>query len=79
MAVPAPLVKAPAASGRDSRVPTADAVLMTDPLAVPPIPDDEALERLDRARTSFAALRPRVIAREPWPLADDFGAGPEAS
>jgi hypothetical protein len=79
VAVPAPLVKAPAVSGRDSRVPTADAVPMTDPLAVPPIPDDEALERLDRARTAFAALRPRVIAREPWPLADDFGAGPEAS
>jgi hypothetical protein len=52
---------------------------MTDPLADPPIPDDEALERLGRARTSFAALRPRVVAGEPWPLADDYGVGPEAS
>ncbi len=52
---------------------------MTDPLAVPPIADDEALERLDRARSAFATLRPRVVAGEPWPLAEDFGAGPEAS
>jgi hypothetical protein len=76
---PAPLVKARAATGRDSRVQTADAVSMTDQAAVPPIPDDEALERLARARASFVALRPRVVAGEPWPLADDFGAGPEAS
>ena len=52
---------------------------MTDPPSVPPIPDDEALERLERARTAFAALRPRVVTGEPWPLAADFGAGPEAS
>ena len=79
MAVPTPLVKARAGTGRDSRVPTADAVPMTDPRAIPSIPDHEALERLARARTAFADLRPRVIAGEPWPLAEDFGAGPEAS
>ena len=60
-------------------MPTADAVSMTDQPAIPPIPDDEVRERLARARTTFAALRPRVVAGEPWPLADDFGAGPEAS
>src|SRR5215203_3723622 len=62
--VEAPLVKARAATRRDSRVPTADAVPMTDPLANPPIPDDEALERLAAARAAFNALRPRVIAGE---------------
>jgi hypothetical protein len=77
--VPAPLVKAHAGTGRDSGVPGVDAVPMTDPLAVPPISDDEALERLASARAAFADLRPRVIAGEPWPLAADFGAGPEAS
>jgi hypothetical protein len=79
VAVTAPGVKAHAAIRRDSRVPTADAVPMTDPTAVLPIPDEEALERLARARAAFAGLRPRVVAGEPWPLAADFGAGPEAS
>ena len=60
-------------------MPTADAVPMTDPQTTPPIPHDEALERLGRARAAFAGLRPRVVAGEPWPLAADFGVGPEAS
>ena len=52
---------------------------MTDPTTIPPIPDPEAIERLRRARTAFAALRPRIEAGEPWALAQDFGVGPEAS
>lgn len=52
---------------------------MTEPTTVPPIPADEALERLGRARGSFAQLRSAVNAGEPWPLAPDFGVGPEAS
>ena len=35
--------------------------------------------RLAASRAAFAALHPRVAAGEPWPLAEDFGAGPEAS
>jgi hypothetical protein len=52
---------------------------MTDPQPTPPIPDDAALERLGRARVAIDALRARVVAGEPWPLAADFGVGPEAS
>jgi hypothetical protein len=52
---------------------------MTEPTTTPPIPTDEATERLRRARTAIDALRPRIEAREPWPLAEDFGVGPEAS
>ena len=36
-------------------------------------------ERLAAARAAYAELAPRVIAGEPWPLADDYGTGPEAS
>jgi hypothetical protein len=46
---------------------------------VPPLEPDVALARLAAARAAFADLRPRVIAGAPWPLAEDFGAGPEAS
>ena len=35
--------------------------------------------RLTALREAFVALRPRIEAREPWPLAEDFGTGPEAS
>jgi hypothetical protein len=45
----------------------------------PPIPADEALARLAASRTAFAALCPRVEARQPWAIAPDFGNGPEAS
>jgi hypothetical protein len=45
----------------------------------PPIAAEEALTRLAASRTAFAALRPRVEARQPWALASDFGNGPEAS
>jgi hypothetical protein len=36
------------------------------------------LERIAGARRAYADLAPRVIAREPWPLAEDYGTGPEA-
>lgn len=38
-----------------------------------------AVARISAARAAYAALRPRVVAGGPWPLADDFGTGPEAS
>lgn len=37
------------------------------------------LDRIAAARRAYADLAPRVIDGEPWPLADDFGTGPEAS
>jgi hypothetical protein len=37
------------------------------------------IERIDAARLAYAELGPRVTAREPWPLAEDYGTGPEAS
>ena len=37
------------------------------------------LARLAAARRAFADLAPRIAAGEPWPLATDFGTGPEAS
>ena len=44
------------------------------------LPDNATqVARLAAARQAFAELRPRVIAGDPWALADDFGNGPEAS
>lgn len=37
------------------------------------------IERLATARRAYADLAPRVGAGDPWPLATDFGTGPEAS
>jgi hypothetical protein len=37
------------------------------------------LERIAAARRAYAELAPRVMAGEPWPLAEDYGTGPEAS
>ena len=37
------------------------------------------LERIAAARRAYAELEPRVIAGGPWPLAEDYGTGPEAS
>jgi hypothetical protein len=37
------------------------------------------LDRIADLRATYDALAPRVIAGEPWPLAEDFGTGPEAS
>ena len=37
------------------------------------------VERIGAARRAYADLGPRVMAGEPWPLADDYGTGPEAS
>jgi hypothetical protein len=39
----------------------------------------DALARLADARSACAAIRPRVVAAGAWPLAADFGTGPEAS
>jgi len=46
-----------------------------------PAPPDNATQvaRLAAARRAFAELRPRVVAGDPWALAEDFGTGPEAS
>jgi hypothetical protein len=37
------------------------------------------IERIAAARRAYAELAPRVMADEPWTLADDYGTGPEAS
>jgi hypothetical protein len=36
-------------------------------------------DRLAAARRAYVELGPRVRAGEPWPLAEDYGNGPEAS
>lgn len=36
------------------------------------------LDRLADVRAAYAALAPRVIAGEPWPLAAEYGTEPEA-
>jgi hypothetical protein len=38
----------------------------------------DAIARLAVVRAAYAAIRPRVVAGGPWPLADDVGTGPEA-
>ena len=37
------------------------------------------VERIAAARRAYAELAPRVVAGEPWALAEDYGTGPEAS
>lgn len=37
------------------------------------------LERIAATRRAYTELAPRVTAGEPWPLAEDYGTGPEAS
>ena len=44
---------------------------------LPPIADSSS--RLAASRKAFEALRPRVEARAPWPLAERFDAAPEAA
>jgi hypothetical protein len=44
---------------------------MTEPAAL--------RSRLRATADTFLALRPAVLAGEPWPLATDFGHGPEAA
>lgn len=36
-------------------------------------------DRINALRGAYAGLAPRVVAGDPWPLAEDFGTGPEAS
>jgi len=50
---------------------------MTHADAAPDLAD--LATRLDAAATAMAALRPRVERGDPWPLADVYGAEPEAS
>ncbi len=45
---------------------------------LPPSTADPS-SRLTASREAFEALRPRVEARGPWPLAERFDAAPEAS
>ena len=40
---------------------------------------EAGLDRLADVRRAYADLAPRIAAGEPWPLAADFGTGPEAS
>ena len=40
---------------------------------------ENLLSRLAETHARLVALRPRIEAREPWPLADAFGIEPEAS
>jgi hypothetical protein len=44
-----------------------------------PDPSADAQARLTAARAAYAALRPRVEAGGPWPLAEHFGKEPESS
>ena len=37
------------------------------------------VDRIAAARRAYADLAPRLMAGEPWPLAEDYGTGPEAS
>jgi hypothetical protein len=37
------------------------------------------VQRIAAARRAYAELAPRVMAGEPWALAEDYGTGPEAS
>ena len=37
------------------------------------------VERIAAARRAYAELAPRIMAGEPWALAEDYGTGPEAS
>jgi hypothetical protein len=37
------------------------------------------IERIEAARRGYADLARRVLDGAPWPLADDYGTGPEAS
>ncbi|HYM82569.1 MAG TPA: DinB family protein [Candidatus Dormibacteraeota bacterium] len=40
---------------------------------------ERAVSRMAEAGRSFAELRPAVVAKEPWPLAERFDHAPEAS
>ena len=45
----------------------------------PTLSQPDALARLGSSRAAFAAIAPRAIAGEPWPLSEHFGTEPEAS
>jgi DinB superfamily len=40
---------------------------------------DELIDRVAAGAAGMEALRPAVVAGEPWPLSDDYGAEPESS
>jgi hypothetical protein len=40
---------------------------------------DELIDRLAAGAAGMEALRPAVVAGEPWRLSDDYGASPESS
>jgi hypothetical protein len=40
---------------------------------------DELADRLDSAAAAIVALAPAIAAREPWPLTDTYGPGPEST
>ena len=56
-----------------------DTACQTPSMTEQPPPMADPQSRLAMVRDGFAWLRPRVVAGDPWPLADDFGTGPEAS
>jgi hypothetical protein len=43
------------------------------------LPRSDAIARLAQLRAAYARIRPGIVAGGPWPLAEDFGTGPEAS
>jgi hypothetical protein len=52
---------------------------MSDTDRPAPLTITEAATRLEAARAAMQALRDAVLAGASWPLAEDFGTGPEAS
>jgi hypothetical protein len=70
-------------TARESRFRGVDAFVhalrMSDPSATTGLDRGGIDARLTAARDALSSLRPRVIDAGPWPLAEDFGTGPEAS
>jgi hypothetical protein len=64
---------------RSTRPVKQDEACQTPSMTDLPPPMADPRSRLAMVRDGFAWLRPRVVAGEPWALAEDFGTGPEAS
>ena len=62
-------------SARQAKAAACQTVAMTDAL----LASQEAANRLAASRADFVAIQPRVVAGDPWPLAEDVGIGPEAA